>query len=277
MNANTPGVIRVRVEPTNPGQFFACCGLLELADRLWDGVEGRFTDGTFVLGQTAGSQTAGSERTGVSLEVLFSAVITAALQQVDPADPYSSPIHIPSPFGLRLDWWADSRSGGDRLKVWAGSMSNFRIASAMLAVLRDPDFLDEGLFDKAMVVFDVMETDKKREPFCFDARRGVNSHPIDIGFSFDPLRMTSAAFPAVEFLCLVGLQRHRPAPVPDRPRVFDYCTWTVGLDTRVAACATCGLLPNVGGNRYRFENAFRTDQRKHKAFAPATPLVRSTR
>ena len=36
--------IRVRVDPTNPGQFFACCGLLELADRLWDGAEGWFED-----------------------------------------------------------------------------------------------------------------------------------------------------------------------------------------------------------------------------------------
>ena len=37
--------IRVNVDPTNPGQFFACCGLLELADRLWPGAEGWFTEG----------------------------------------------------------------------------------------------------------------------------------------------------------------------------------------------------------------------------------------
>ena len=30
--------IRIAVDPTNPGQFFACCGLLELADRLWSGM-----------------------------------------------------------------------------------------------------------------------------------------------------------------------------------------------------------------------------------------------
>jgi len=30
---------RIRVDPTNPGQFFACCGLLELADRLWPSAE----------------------------------------------------------------------------------------------------------------------------------------------------------------------------------------------------------------------------------------------
>ena len=31
--------IRINVDPTNPGQFFACCGLLEFADRLWPGAE----------------------------------------------------------------------------------------------------------------------------------------------------------------------------------------------------------------------------------------------
>ena len=34
MNRPIPS-IRVKVDVTNPGQFFACCGLLELADRLW--------------------------------------------------------------------------------------------------------------------------------------------------------------------------------------------------------------------------------------------------
>jgi len=31
--------ITVNVDVTNPGQFFAYCGLLELADRLWPCVE----------------------------------------------------------------------------------------------------------------------------------------------------------------------------------------------------------------------------------------------
>src|SRR5688572_7628840 len=47
--------IRVPVDPTNPGQFFACCGLLELADRLWpqtndrQAAEGWFADGQFEI------------------------------------------------------------------------------------------------------------------------------------------------------------------------------------------------------------------------------------
>ena len=42
-------MIRVTVDPTNPGQFFACCGLLELADRLWKGAEGWFANQQFCL------------------------------------------------------------------------------------------------------------------------------------------------------------------------------------------------------------------------------------
>ena len=45
MSGNAEPTIRVRVDPTNPGQFFACCGLLELADRLWGGVEGWYAAG----------------------------------------------------------------------------------------------------------------------------------------------------------------------------------------------------------------------------------------
>jgi len=44
--------IRINVAPTNPGQFFACCGLLELADRLWPGAEGCFENGQFHIACT---------------------------------------------------------------------------------------------------------------------------------------------------------------------------------------------------------------------------------
>src|SRR5207248_3084201 len=41
--------IRVKVDPANPGQFFACCGLLELADRIWTGAEGWFDSEMFCV------------------------------------------------------------------------------------------------------------------------------------------------------------------------------------------------------------------------------------
>ena len=112
--------IRVNVDATNPGQFFACCGLLELADRLWDGAQGWF-------GRENSCVTAGG-----ALPDLIRALCQAELVQLDPDDNTASPIEIGRPFRtLRLDWWHDDHAGGKELKVWAGTMESARIACAM--------------------------------------------------------------------------------------------------------------------------------------------------
>jgi hypothetical protein len=256
--------VGVRVDVTNPGQFFGCCGLLELADRLWHGAEGWFEDSVFAI------HALDAARSGdTSLTRLMSAITEAGLVQVDAEDDASSPLHLPKPFDLRLDWWKDNRAGGSELKVWAGSMGNVRIARAMQIVLRQSTFQNEWMFARPMVVYDPSAPTKKVEPFYFDARRGSSAHPLDVGFSTDPLQMTTAAYPAVELLCLVGLQRCRPVRTKMR-RIFDYYTWGIPLDARLAASAVCGLLPGTRFRAFRFETAFRTSQRKHKAFTNAT-------
>src|SRR5690606_37787849 len=105
--------------------------------------------------------------------------------------------------------------------------------------------------------------------------RGWNAQSLDVGFAPDSLSMTTAAFPAVEFLCLVGLQRFRPAPT-DRRRVFTYYPWEVPLPVTVARFAADGAITMHRSTPYRFGIAFRTDQKKHKAFLPATPIGGST-
>jgi CRISPR-associated protein Csb3 len=252
--------IHVAVDPTNPGQFFACCGLLELADRLWPEAEGWFKERHFYIASRAGS-----------LAELLNTISRARLMQVGPDDDLSPPMEIGAPFDLRLDWWVDERAGGKAMKVWAGSMRSFRIARAMKGVLCQAELHTEALFDRAMVVYDPEERDKKVEPYYFDARRGANALALDIGFMPDALKMTTAAYPAVEFLCLVGLQRARPAPTSSR-RVFDYFTWATPMPISLLPAATTGCLSHVGAVGYRFENAFRTDQKKHKAFLPSTPI-----
>jgi len=254
--------IRVNVDVTNPGQFFACCGLLELADRLWPGAEGWFEFERFSISSDG------------TLNELLMYIVDACVKQVDPENDTSSPIRISHPFDITVDWWADETVGGRAMKVWAGRMSSVRIARAMRRVIADaPD--PSRLLDYATVVYDPDDPRKKVEPFYFDSRRGWNAQSVDIGFSPDSFRMTTAAFPAVEFLCLVGLQRFRPTPSAQR-RVFTYFTWPCSLPLEIAPAAVCGAAELSGGRAYRFETAFRTDQKKHKAFLPATPIGDST-
>jgi len=261
MNTLEPS-IRIQVDATNPGQFFACCGLFELADRLWQGVHTWFENDIFLLSPIQSTP-------DTNLPKLIDAICNAPFTQTDLEDETASPIHIGGPFNLSLDWWTDTRAGGNRLKIWAGRMSSVRIAKSMRAAIQNPKLQTESLLDQGMVVFDPDEPDKKVEPFYFDARRGNNAMSRDIGFKPDPLQMTTTAFPAVEFFSLVGLQRARPLPAGHH-RILDYCTWSLPSPPQLLPALICGLITEANPRRYRFENAFRTDQKKHKAFTSAT-------
>ena len=43
----------IHTDLTNPGHFFACCGLLELANRLWPGSTGWFEASNFRIDSIA--------------------------------------------------------------------------------------------------------------------------------------------------------------------------------------------------------------------------------
>lgn len=266
MNPTSTAQLRFDADPTNPGHFFACCGLFELACRAFDHADAWFEEKSFVVRVSA------LPMPEATVQWFIARLADLQLVALDPSDETASPIKLGPPFDLRLDWWQRDR----QLKVWAGSMRSLRIAAAMKSAMRTDACAASALLNYGAVIYDPVETAKKVEPFYFDARRGASSQAVDIGFSPDALQITTVAYPAVEFLCLVGLQRFQPKPASMR-RVFDYSTWRMPLDIQLAPAAVSGLLPYAGGETFRFESAFRTDQRKHKAFTPATKIQRSER
>jgi CRISPR-associated protein Csb3 len=248
---------QVRVDVTNPGQFFACCGLLELANRLTPEALGWFERNLFCISQSH------------KFPEILAEITSAVLRQLDRDDATASPIQIPAPFNLRLDWWKTNDRTVSDLKVWAGTMESFRIARAMQHAMRAPEFASENLLNVGVIAYDPDDPKKKVEPFYFDARRGPNAHSRDVGFAPNDLGVTTIASPSVEFLCLVGLQRTKPVPVRERPRIFDYHVWSGPLPATLMPAAAAGVLPDSATNGYRFESWFRTGQRKHKAFLSA--------
>ncbi|MBL8810484.1 MAG: hypothetical protein JNM43_09940 [Planctomycetaceae bacterium] len=262
MNNPTPS-FSVKVDPTNPGQFFACCGLLELADRLWPGTEGWFDENARQFHLWCGEHT---------LTELVDAIAKAKLVHVDSADPYSSPIRVGAPFReLDIDWWLLDQTGARDLKVWAGTMESYGIARAMQHAIRDPKFLSADLLQIGMVVTNPDDPSKKKEPFYFDARRSPNAHSLDVGFSANDLGLTSTAHPAVELLCLIGIQVARPS-FTSQKRIYDYSLWSVPLTANLLLAASTGAIELPGAQTHRFENWFRTGQKKHKAFRSAVPI-----
>jgi len=244
-------MIRLDVDLTNPGQFFGCCGVFELAQRLWPGATAHFEDGHFVVSEGDRNE-------------LVAKTAQTPLKVMEPANQTSSALWLAEPFDLRLDWWKVERG----LKTWAGRMSVDRIAMSLQRDL--PTTLSNGFFDDGHVV--VGADGKKVEPYYFDGRRGANALPLDVGFSSDALSLETIAFRATEFFALMGLQRFRPAlPSEVKRRVYRYRAWCAPLPVTLAALAAANAIPD-DGPLFQFESAFRTDQRKHKAFTPAIPV-----
>ena len=215
------------ISPT-PCQFFACCGLFELADRLWPGAEGWFEDQTFRISSRG------------SLEDLVGECARLSLCQLDAENDMSSPIELRGRFRMTLEWWAEPLSQAKDLKVWAGSMRNVRIARAMQKAITELN-APESILEYAVVAYDPERPKKKVEPFYFDSRRGRSATSLDIGFSPDSLAgMTTLAYPGVEFLCLIGLQRFRPAVTQWR-RVFEYTAWCEPLPISLGIRSMCGV------------------------------------
>ena len=279
MTTATP-TITIPVDVTNPGQFFACCGLFELADRLWPGAEawfeGETTHSAFQI--VASKSQPDSVDDSPTLRELLSNASLVSLDirneenvsgDADDDDAPLDPIVIQSPVRITLDWWSDKS-----IKPWAGSMKERSILNAMLRAIdpANPDPMNDTkpVFDPVMAPQTGKKAKKpeKKEPFYFDCRRGSNSRPLDSGFSPDTHHMKSYCFPAVEAMCFVGLQRARPAPT-DVPNRSTYTTWTTRLPANVIGPIVCGMAGVSDSPNFIFDNFFRTDQRKHKSYSRA--------
>jgi CRISPR-associated protein Csx14 len=278
---NGTATISIPVDVTNPGQFFACCGLFELADRLWPGAEAWFESDTahsefrIVALKSHPDVNAGD---GPTLRELLSNARALRFDigndeggSEDEGDDDSplDPIVIQSPVQMILDWWPD-RS----IKPWAGSMKERSILDAMLRAM-DPANPDPMNDTKPVAdptgpaeVGRRAKRPKKKEPFYFDCRRGSNARPLDSGFSPDTHHLRSYCFPAVEAMCFVGLQRARPLPT-DVPNQSTYTVWTTRLPVNVIGPVVCGMAGISGSSAFTFSNFFRTDQRKHKSYSRA--------
>ena len=246
--------IAVTVDPTNPGQFFACCGLLELADRLWPGAEGWFADKDRKFHVAARG----------TLRELLEALVAAKLERLDPDDGATSPLRLPLPRPLVLDWWHDDRAGGGELKTWAGRQQVVVIARAMQAAVARAAERGADLLNYGELLPDPEDAKKTVAPLYFDARRASGATNLDVGFSLDVQGFDAPTHPAVEFLCLIGLQRFRPRPAGDG---YAYHPWADPHPPATAAALASGAVP--GGRGYTFRLLYRT--KYLKGFLPALP------
>jgi CRISPR-associated protein Csb3 len=296
--------LSVQVDVTNPGQFFACCGLLELAHRLWPGAEGWFeeVDASFQISCDDASanleelvsrlrrceikgltQTEKKERDELEKEKrqlqrerkkLPDAKESRRVELGTKAR--EGAVIFGSPFSLTLNWWQSEDE--ETPKTWAGRQEIHKVAraaqDALAAVADFPRLFDYGCVMRLPAEYrSKAGAEKAVEPFYFDARRFV--HALDTGYSLDVQDAETLAHPAVELLALVGLQRFRPVASEERG-ALDYVTWYSPLSVSVASAVAAGAVPQPDACLYKSRLRYRDNQRRYKAFSPGKPLTTPT-
>jgi CRISPR-associated protein Csb3 len=265
---------QVKVDLTNPGQFFACCGLLELADRMWGGAEGWFepNQGAFHLGAKDGGNHEGNELLHALGKCSLSSTLTdhqivrlkqllnqkkSTLSERDETEKrllanlwQQERIYLGQPFCLSIDWWTDDWAHGSKFKTWAGKQLVLELARGMQSVIKNwgaipvADWLKEAVTDRNL-------------PFYFDSDIGAQSSSRDAGFNLDALGIRSRTRPMLELAAFVGLQRFRPSENRG-DQSFCFYIWAKPLPPMLAAAACCGQLPQPDQTSFEFRLLYRT-------------------
>lgn len=246
--------LRVRLDPLNPGQFFACCGLLELVNLDHHGALSRF-----VLHQSqprvADFMIGGQDHCMGLADVLARLRIAEPEfpdQQIEPA---IRPVSIPfNGTTLVLDWWLNEfRDGTVNLKCWAGQVTTNKLFSELLRSLDDTSS-DADLFERLRMT---------KDKFGVDPRSAWNA--LDFGFSPNEHGRDSATFPAVEILAAIGLQSFRPQA--ERRQGVRYCLWQTPLPAAVARLAFRQPWTGLPHRQYSFSIKKRGQSYKYFTFA----------
>ena len=272
MNESSPQ-IKIQVDPTNPGQFFACCGLLELADRLTGKAEGWFEKdkGEFVINAET------------NLETLTQKIVHAQMKFLDKDDEVDnmkkiqiqkdSAVLIGEPFMIRIDWWKKPSKDGKKFKNWAGQQKIHNILNCLRESLKE-------IVKKSRVECDLLSQGNhcKSLPLYFSSDFGRLSSSIDVGFSVDALqqdtprtRMKILIMPATEIFAFIGLQRFRPLRLRNKDEnrdEFIYETWDIPLSPKIASICAHECIFSRKFPKYRFKLMYRT--KYLKSFLTAT-------
>lgn len=229
--------VTVQVDVTNPGEFFACCGLLEIADRLSTGALGWFEDDLFCI-------TPQDPADPISVNYIMWSLVNIKVEPL--SDESIAPLALGHPIQIRLNWWLlPNERKTNRLKTWAGNQNSLKMLGKWLGPLRDALSEDEMELDSLY-----QETCLEQGPYGFDSRTGWNA--LSTGFSLNEHSSYKKlpARPAVEMLGAIGLQRFLPDIIERNNTSFvSYSTWNAPLGPAVARLAVLGILPGITSDR----------------------------
>lgn len=227
---------RLALDPRNPGQFFACCGLFELSELLADGGEAWFDDDgrEYLL------------RTDAALPPVDLKLAQPSGDTAKP-DPLESLVLNVGGKRLDLNWWRnETLTDKSTLKTWGGQQTPRRVLDQLLPLL-DARIPMAKLFEHSAYT---------KSRFGVDARSAWEA--IDAGYSPNDVQQAAVTFPWVEVLAVAGLQGFRPMEGRGVGyRRAGYAVWLTPLPLVTARAACSAAWAGLPARFFQFEIAGR--------------------
>lgn len=239
---------RLMLDPRNPGQFFACCGLFELSELIAPGGEAWFAnDG----GEFAISTDAPVPPQDLKLEPQLDGELGDV--KLEPL------VLVVSGYSFTLNWWLNEvLTDKSPLKTWGGQQTPRTHLLGPLLKRLDFKVSATDMFNASAYT---------TERFGVDPRSAWD--PIDIGYSpNDESRKAdkqARTFTWIEVLAVAGLQGFRPAE-ENRSR-YRYTVWLAPLTLAAARAACAAPWSGLPCQSFRFEIAVRGQGYKTFLFA----------
>ncbi|MGC8917672.1 MAG: hypothetical protein ACP5NF_11920 [Thermoanaerobaculum sp.] len=245
MNAH---FLKLPVDPSNPGQVLACCGLVELVSRVHGPTASRF--------QTSETPAFFIHASRETVQDAVEALKTCPVEFLD-----DDRLHLDGPFDLRLDWWHDKAHGASVPKTWAGGVRPKTFFPPYQKAL-EPRKQDPAAWWDLKLKLDSASP-------CLDPREFV--HSLDTGFSPYEVKASVWTFPYVEILAFIGVQRFRPASETATSETamrnaYSYYLWEHGLLPTVAALLFSGNINFGNHTRFIFRLRPRDQENRYKAW-----------
>lgn len=260
--------VLIPVDLRNPGQVFACLGLIEATHELVGMAEGGFSWERHHDPYARFSLVGAGDVNPLNSVLTFLATAKAsaiaphewkpsnAKHAIDVERVYYSPdrisalSHMALPIALSckdkrtiLGHWIDG-SDRDEFKLYAGNRSALKIARDMMESIAE-------LWDshkEALLSDPLGKTVPMRGSFNFDARCAWQA--IDLGYSPNEHRQSVVGSPVVELLAAWGLEHARPRRTEER-RTYCYAVWEDLLPPMLARPALAGETGDFNRRQFR--------------------------
>lgn len=216
---------RLPVDLFNPGHFFACCGILHVADRMFRSVRGWFDSSEFSI-ETEHK------------DPIHAMVEEASSINIQPGDKSDAPLHLGGKIDTRLDFWNhfDDRPP---IKLFAGQEKSHAVVGRWAKHMKE---------QKSSGAREMWESSVQDVPSGFDTHTSWNA--LDVGFSLNEQGMKRRSFPLVEFFAYLGVQAYGWHRIK-KSEEYCYNAWTVPLPNIAARAVAAGALEFPGTRHFR--------------------------